>query len=371
MLWLISQFIGWSLLIVISGHFLAQAADVIGEKSGMGASLAGLVLLAAATSLPEFAININAVQLADSQSGVNLSLGNVLGSSLFNLLILGVIDLMFNAKQRMISSISSAHALSALASIALTAIVLTFLMLGNIETSLPLSWRHISYGSIGVGLFYLYSLRLIYRDQQMAAELIEKPEEEATKKMSLFAAILVYVACTAVIFLAASYLAPAADAIAKLTGLGGTFFGSTFLALVTSLPEMVTTYAAVRMGAADMAIGNILGSNAFNIAILLPVDMVYTQGSLLQDADMVHAITATAVIFVTCIVTMGIIYKPEKRYWMFEPDAVLIIVLVITALWGIYQLTNTEAVVPAVPEQVGKVTYTSFVHDKENWLQTG
>ncbi|MGY8768571.1 MAG: sodium:calcium antiporter [Pirellulales bacterium] len=359
---LIGWFIGLSILIIIAGYFLAGAANVIGEKSGMGASLAGLVLLAAATSLPEFAININAVRLPDAISGVNLSMGNVLGSSLFNLFILAVIDLLFRSKQRMLSSVSSAHALSALASISLTAIVLIFLALGNSGTGLTLSWGHLGFGTLGIGLFYVFSIRLIYYDQQVAAELVEDQSEPA--KMSLGLAIAIYLVCTGVIFFAASRLAPTADNIASLTGLGGTFFGSTFLALVTSLPELVTTYAAVRMGAADMALGNILGSNSFNIAILLPVDMFYTRGSILADADPVHAVTAGAVIFINCIATMGILYKSHKRHWIIEPDAALIVMLVIASLWGIYQLTNEDKTKPPAAESEQQKTALYFESDK-------
>lgn len=360
---LIGLFLGLSVLIIIAGYFMAGAADVIGEKSGMGASLAGLVLLAAATSLPEFAININAVQLENAASGVNLAMGNVLGSSLFNLLILAVIDLMFHSKQRMLSAVSSAHALSALASISLTAIVLIFLAFENTGTELPLSWGHLGFGALAAGLFYLFSIRLIYYDQQVAAELVEDTEKKPVK-MSLGLAIVIYLLCTGVIFFAASKLAPTADGIASLTGLGGTFFGSTFLALVTSLPELVTTYTAVRMGAADMALGNILGSNSFNIAILLPVDMFYTRGSILADAEPVHAVTAGAVIFITCIATMGILYKAKKRHWVIEPDAALIVILVLASLWGIYELTNEDKTKPPSEAEQPKAAWY-FEPDKK------
>lgn len=91
--WLLFLFALLAAVITVAGNYMAKAADVIGDRTGMGSSLAGLILLAAATSLPELAINVNAVRLPDRASGVDLVMGNVLGSSLFNLLILGVIDL--------------------------------------------------------------------------------------------------------------------------------------------------------------------------------------------------------------------------------------------------------------------------------------
>ncbi|WP_186767418.1 sodium:calcium antiporter [Blastopirellula retiformator] len=351
-----AQFLGLAIVIVFAGSFMTKAADVIGEKSGLGSSLAGLVLLAAATSLPEFAININAVQLPDYATGVDLAMGNILGSSLFNLLILGIIDLAFRAKQPMFTSVSAAHALSALASIALTAILLLFFMLHHQQQiGVPLSVGWIGAGSLGVGLFYLFSLRLIYLDQQVAAKL-EAPlvAEAQENKMSLTRAIATYLIATIVIFVAARYLSIVADRVATVTGLGGSFVGSTFLALTTSLPEMVTTVVAVRMGASDMAIGNILGSNAFNIAIVLPVDAFYTRGAILADASGVHAVTAGAVIFVTCVATMGILYRADRRYMLVEPDALLVVLLVLASLYLIYRLTNgeVEAAEPRAPAAI-------------------
>ncbi|WDI44338.1 sodium:calcium antiporter [Bremerella sp. P1] len=359
-------FLGLAIVIVFAGNFMAKAADVIGEKSGMGASLAGLVLLAAATSLPEFAININAVRLPDSTQGVDLTLGNVLGSSLFNLLILGIVDLIFHSKARMFSSISSAHALSALVSMALIAIVVLFLLLERDAVGIPLHVWHMGIGTILCGVFYIFSVRLIYLDQHMASKLKdekESPEEEpaANSGMSLGMAIGVYLATTVVIFIAAAYLAPTADRIAEITGLGGTFIGSTLLALTTSLPEFVTTIVAVRIGAADMAIGNILGSNTFNIAILLPVDAIYTKGSLLADASPVHAMTGVAVIVLTCVATMGIVYRAEKKYSIIEPDALLVVLLSLLSIWGIYQLTRPSGQ-PEIKEKphVEEVSYQQF-----------
>jgi cation:H+ antiporter len=123
-----------------------------------------------------------------------------------------------------------------------------------------------------------------------------------------------------------------------VTNLGGTFIGSTLVALTTSLPEVVTSAAAVRMGAFDLAVGNVLGSNAFNMAILLPVDMLYRSGSLLQDAELANGITGVAVILVTGILTLGLLYRPQKRYWLIEPDAALVVLLAGAAFAALYYL---------------------------------
>src|SRR5690606_34919422 len=107
-------------------------------------------------------------------------------------------------------------------------------------------------------------------------------------------------ACAAAIFVAGPELARSADTIARETGLGGSFIGTTLVALFTTLPELVTTVSAVRRGAFELAAGNCFGSIAVNAVLLLPVDVAY-EGWLLQDVSIVHAFTAFAVVLLTAV----------------------------------------------------------------------
>ena len=91
--------------------------------------------------------------------------------------------------------------------------------------------------------------------------------------MPLWAAVGGYLLATGIIFGAAPSLARTADELARVTGLGGTFVGTTLVAATTSLPEIVTTTAALRMGAVNLAIGNVFGSNTFNMVILSVADL--------------------------------------------------------------------------------------------------
>ncbi len=129
----------------------------------------------------------------------------------------------------------------------------------------------------------------------------------------------------------APFLSAAAGKIATIGGLGETFLGTTAVALCPSLPEMVTSYAAARMGALDLALGNIFGSNSFNMLLLVPLDMVQP-GSLLSLVSTAHSFTCLATVLITAIVVMGQLYQVERRIFFIEPDAALIILLVIAAL---------------------------------------
>ncbi|MCP4191788.1 MAG: sodium:calcium antiporter [Planctomycetaceae bacterium] len=334
---LVATFIFLAAIIVVAGLFLTKYADAIADVTGLGRTLAGLILLAAATSLPELAVDCAAVM--KTPPAPDLAVGALVGSSLFNLLILAIMDLCHRRKERILSPASAEHALSAITTVILTAIVVVFTVLKGF----PLSWMGFSLGPSMIFLAYIFCLRLIYIDQQQISS--GTPEENEPSPYGTGQAVMGYLISTAVIFVAAGYLAPTADQIATDTGLGGTFVGSTFVALTTSLPEVVTTAMAIRMGAFNLAVGNVLGSNAFNMAILFPVDLVY-RGSLFEDVANTHAITGGAVIVITGILCLSFFCRTKTRYWFMEPDAKLIIVLAISAIVALYFLSPAAGLVP-------------------------
>lgn len=321
---LILQFVLLALLIVGAGSLLATSADRIGRLTGMGSTLAGFLLLAVATSLPELVIGCNAAWIG----AADLAIGDLLGSSIYNLLILGTIDLIHRSPVRILSFVSAAHALTASTSIVLTGIVL-------ISILLPHEFEILGIGPGAWLIFasYVMSVRLVYFDQRVAQQAASS--EAATdllEGMSFRRSVGVFTLATVVVVFCGPLLTHVAERLAVETGLGGTFVGTAFMALTTSLPEIITTFAAVRMGAFEMAAGNIFGSNCFNMATVPIVDLFYRAGPLLRAVEMTHAVTACAVIIVTGLATMGLLYRVEKRYWLVEPDALLVVLLSIASL---------------------------------------
>jgi len=318
-------------VIVLAGAALTQFGDVIANRTRLGGLLVGTILIAGATSLPELGVNVSAVRRGDA----DLAAGDLLGSSLMNLLILATLDLTRYSRGRMLSKASAKQALGATSSIALTAIVAIFIMssahLGNVEI-----WR-VGPGTIVLLAGYLLCLRLIHRSRQgpgteSAARAIWPP---FLRKLELKGAIVGYVIAATVILAAAPLLSRAAGNLAEQTGLGGTFFGSTFVALSTSLPEVVTTFTAVRIGALDMAMGNILGSNSFNMVIFFPLDLAFDR-SLFAAISASHGYTALCVIVVTCVVLLGQLYPVERKKPLLEPDGWLAITLIVASFTGLY-----------------------------------
>jgi cation:H+ antiporter len=121
------------------------------------------------------------------------------------------------------------------------------------------------------------------RERQNAVE----PDElyGAVMRLNLRQAQIGFVLAAGLIFVAAPQLASSADGIAEEMGLSETFFGSLGLGLVTTLPELAVSISALRIGAQNLAIANLLGSNATNIALLLPLDIAYREGPLLQQSE--------------------------------------------------------------------------------------
>ncbi|MEC8556431.1 MAG: hypothetical protein VXZ82_15585 [Planctomycetota bacterium] len=337
-------FVALSAVIVAAAMLLAKFGDEISDQTGLGDSVTGLVLLAGATSLPELSVGYSAIQLPGG--GEDLTAGGVLGSSLVNLLILALVDLISRKPGHILTRSAAEHALSATVGALLTGLILLGILLDN-------PWQFWAVGpcSWAVIIAYAFCARLIYLDERLSAEDRESDDDEKVEKSvsKLLLSFGGFIAATAVIFVVAPMVASRADEIAAVTGLGQTFIGTLLVATVTSLPEAVATIAAVRLGAVDMAIGNIFGSNAFNMVIFAVLDFA-TDGSILDTVSETHAITAACVLITTAIGLMCILYKPAKRWWLFEPDAALIAMFVVLALYLVYLKGQTSDAVEVVPQ---------------------
>lgn len=316
-------------VIVVAGTFLTRFADAIAEHTRLGRLFVGSVFLAAATSLPELSTALNAIWL----DLPDLAVGDLLGSCLFNLMILAGIDLVWRSRGGALSRVAAAHSLSGMVTIALSSVVAIGILVEP-EFS-PRTVLGMGPAVTLVSLGYLIGVRLVYVDQQISLQAREGDDADGAPTSSLGAALLGFLISAAAVFVSAPTLANSAGQIAERSGLGESFIGATLLALTTSLPELVATVAAVRMGAADLAVGNIFGSNALNIAVLVPLDWAFP-GSLLHGIDRIHAFTCLAVILITAVVVVGQLYRVERRIMFIEPDAGIVMLLGAVSLWFLY-----------------------------------
>lgn len=329
LVWL--EFLAVTALILFSGTKLARYGDVIADKTGLGRLWLGLVLMAGVTSLPELATGLSAV----STGLPDIAAGNILGSCVFNVFILGVLDAL-SRKVPLSSRINQANILSAGMSILFLGGVSLRLFLGD---RLPgLGWVGISTPLIIAG--YLGTMRMAFKfeKRRTASAGLLRELETAAPGIVLKKAIVRYVLHAAVVVGAAIFLPSIAERIAAMTGLGETFVGNIFVAISTSFPELAVSIAALRIGAVDMAVGNIFGSNLFNMFILAIEDIFYFKGPLLSFVQDQHMIPSLLAMAMTGLAIAGLIYNAEKKLFVWAWDSFGIILIFAVNLVLLYLL---------------------------------
>jgi len=302
-----TEFLICVLIILFFGAKLSRYGDKIAEKTGLSGIWIGLLLLAAVTSLPELITGIGAVTLVGGGEGANLALGAVFGSNLFNLLIIALIDTMYRSGP-VLSVASRGQLLLAALGILLIAFAGGSILLGTEVWDGVIGW--VSIYSVVLVLLYLWGSGRIFRREQ------RQPEARALRYESTSPrrAYLGFAIAALAIVGAGIWLALIGEEIAAGTGWDTTFVGSLFLAATTSLPELVVSIAALRIGATDMAIANMLGSNMFNMGIVIAGDdLFYRSGSIFSAASSGHVFSAAIAILMTLIVIAGLIFRTRRK----------------------------------------------------------
>jgi cation:H+ antiporter len=305
MLWL--QLLLCLSVIGYAGYFLSRYGDIIAEKSGVSASWIGLMLLSTATSLPELVTGISAVSFANAP---NIAVGDVLGSTVFNLAILVLLDALYK-RETLYSRAAQGHILSA----SLGAILIAFAGFSLLldQAGMSPSWGHVGIYSPFIVLIYLVAMRAVYSHERRTLSAYTEASSERYPDMTLRSAIKGYAWAAGAVIIAGSWLPFVATDISGMMGWGQSFVGTLLVAAVTSAPEAAVTISALRIGALDMAIANLLGSNLFDIVILAVDDVFYTQGPLLAHVDASHALTAFTAVMMSALVTVGFIFRPQGR----------------------------------------------------------
>lgn len=325
MAWLI--FVGASIVIVGAAIKLAEYGDVIAIRTGLGGMFVGTLLMAGATSLPELLTGINSI----NQGIPELAAGNIFGSSMFNMFMLAIIDIM-NYRKRVLRQLAVSHALTASLAILLTGAAVFF-----IEGHIGVAIGWIGTDSLLLIALYFFGTQIIHSYNRKLAASDISPALDTNGVPPLWQGILGFAAATGVLIFITPYLVGASADIAEQTGLSAGFIGIALVAVVTSLPEVVTTIAATRMGAYDLAVGNLFGSNIFNIFALGLTDVFYTKGLFLTDLNRDIALAGTLALLLTSMALVGNLARVERRIWFIEVDALLIFVIYILGMITLYQ----------------------------------
>ena len=328
MVWL--KFLVCLVIILFAGTKLARYGDAIAEKTGLGRIWIGLVLLAAITSVPELVTGVSSAALVRLP---DLALGTLFGSNLFNLAILALLDT-FHRYTPILSVVSMRHMLLAGAGILLIAVAAVSILTGETLSGLALGW--IGIPSIVILLLYLLVIRRMFRLEKDQPSPPLAAEPLRYQEMSLKTVWLRFSVAAAAVIGAGIWVSFIGGEIAETTGWGTSFVGSLFLAISTSMPELVVTFAALRLGALDMAVADILGSNMFNMAIIFLVDLFYFREAILSAASSVHIIMAVAGIVMSLLVIIGLRFRQQRKIFIifswYSPA------LIVLYLLGFYML---------------------------------
>jgi cation:H+ antiporter len=330
-LWL--EFILMALFIIISGTYLSRFGDIIADKSGLGQAFIGGILIAMATSLPELVTSISSALVG----APDIAVGNAFGSNTFNLVILAFADLL-QGKGPLLLRVNYSHILSGLVGVLLSALVVFSLILSHFM-NFNLNVFGVGLDSIILLLTYLVSVRMIYRyDQNNPLDAKDEEKENLNSEYTLNKALLGFAACAVVIVFSGYRLTLTADQISAVTGIDQSFIGSILVAAATSLPELVATISAIRIGAYNMAVGNVFGSNIFNMTVIFFADVFYRQGVLLQDVRIVHILTATVGIVMATIILIGLFYRSRRSFMWMGWDAIAAAVVYFLGVYLLFQL---------------------------------
>ncbi len=312
------------MLVFLVASRLARHADAVADATGLGRLWIGTLLLAASTSLPELTTEVNAAIL----DAVDIGVGDLMGSTLANMLLLGILDLVFR-RRGVLDNASANHALVATLGIVLTAMAGAAIASGG--------WGrigHVGIETILIAVVYLLGMRTVFVNSNPTAPPVQL-ELGDTSRTVLSRGLRGFALAALGLLVTAPMLVISAEALAAEAGMTESFVGTLLVGFTTSFPEIAASIAAVRLGALDLAVGNIFGSNAFNMAILLAMDIAYTPGPVLAVASQDHVQTAMFAIAAVGLGLLGILARRGQRFSALRIESIALVLAYGGAVWAL------------------------------------
>ena len=279
------------ILLIKGADFFVDGSSSVARILRIPSVIIGLTIVAFGTSMPEASVSITA-----AIKGANeLALSNVIGSNIFNLLVVTGVCAVIRPMAITQSVMKKEFPFSIVITIALLLMCLDQAFFG--ADSAVISQIN------GVVLLILFVVFLASTIRDSLKSRRDTAEDDEPKTMSPLASTLYILAGLAGIVLGGDLVVDSATAIAKSFGLSEIFIGLTIVALGTSLPELVTSIVAAHKGENDIALGNVVGSNIFNILLILGASSALNPVLVSQDSvwDIVVLIASSILVFVFCL----------------------------------------------------------------------
>lgn len=330
----IAIFVLSALAIVFAGARMSTIADRLADRTGWGEAVFGGIFLAAATSLPDFAATLTAA--ADNRP--ELAISNMVGSMAVNLAFLGIADIVYRKANLEHAAASSANLSQAALMIALLVIPLLAMMTPEVII------LGVHPATLILFPAYAYGFRLVrfahidpmWRPKATRHTVSDRPDKAIRKGETLLRLWMSFGLYAIIVTVAGWSLMKAAETIAVQTVLSETQVGMFFTALFTSLPELVVTITAVRQGALTLAVGNILGTNCFNVIVIATSDIVYQGGSIYHAISQQPVAWGLLSILMTAVLILGFVRRQRFGIGKIGFESFLILLLYFSALMVLF-----------------------------------
>ncbi|MCK7545672.1 sodium:calcium antiporter [Marinobacter bryozoorum] len=323
-----------ALVIAIAGTRITGVVDQLADRTGIGEAAAGAVLLGAATSLGGSVLSVSAAWNGHAELAVSNALGGIAVQTFF----LAVADMVYRRANLEHAAASAPNMMQNGLLICLLSVIMLAPMLPDVTV---FGIHPVTPALFG---FYLYGLKLVQGANDspmwrpaMTMETREDQPDDTTRMPSMGRLWSEFLGLMAILGLAGWALEPSATTIARETGLGQTVVGVMLTAISTSIPELVTSVAAVRRGALTLAVGGIIGGNAFDTLFTAASDLAYRDGSIYHAMSDDSRFWVALTVLMSGILMMGLIRRERQGPGRIGVESVSILLLY---LGGVFLLLS-------------------------------
>lgn len=324
----IALFAAAAVVIAVAGVHMTRIADMLADRTRLGEAVVGGILLGASTSLSGTVTSVSAALDGLAPLAFSNAVGGICAQTVF----LVIADMTYRKVNLEHAAADEKNMLQAALLVLLLAVPLAAYL------APPVTAWALHPASVVLVAVYLFGVRAavaltkqpMWRPEPTEDTQPDEPDEEATQ--APLAPLLIRFAGLALLLAVSGYVVARTGArISEDFGISQTVVGVLLTATVTSLPELVTTLAAVRRGALQLAVGGIVGGNTFDVLFLTLSDLAYRDGSIYHAIEPRDALMLVAGILMTGILLMGLILR-DRRGIGFEGFSVLAVYAAVVAL---------------------------------------
>lgn len=312
-------------VIAIVGTRLVKVADRLADKTGWGEALVGAVLLGGSTSLSGIMTSVTAAFNNHPELAVSNAVGGIAAQTAF----LAIADITYRRANLEHAAASAANLMQGTMLISLLSV--PFLAMASASVDVfgihPASFFLIAAYIFGLSLVSKAKTTPMWGAKRTDETRFDEPEEEDTNSSSLASLWMRFFVFAALLATAGYVVAESGVVVANSTGLSETLVGSLFTAISTSLPELITSVAAVRRGALTLAVSDIIGGNSFDVLFLAFSDFAYRSGSIYHTIEKRQIFIISLTILLTSILLLGLVRREKHGIGNIGFESFLILVL--------------------------------------------